>query len=153
MPQKKEDILKKSSELLCAYLDAHHLKHTPERMLILRSVCQLQRFTIEELRETLTEVPISRATVYNALALLEDANIIVKLEKEFGVRSAQYELVAKKESFVHVICQRCGRVSKVNDSTVTRMLADKKWSNFVPQHFSLYIYGKCKVCRKQLTKK
>lgn len=149
MPQKKEEILKKSSDLLNAYLDQHHLKHTPERVIILTSVCRLQRFTIHELRATLTEFTISRATVYNTLVLLEKANIIIRLEKEFGVRTTQYELALMKESFVHIVCQQCGRVSKVNHSTITRMLADKRWNNFVPQSFSLYIYGHCKVCRRK----
>ena len=149
MPQRKEEILKKSTDLLNDYLDAHHLKHTPERVIILASVCRLQRFTIHELRDSLTEFAISRATVYNTLLLFEKANIIIRLEKEFGVRTTQYELSVMKESFVHIVCQQCGRVSKVNHSTITRMLADKKWSNFVPHSFSLYIYGHCKICRKK----
>ena len=149
MPHKKEDILQQVIQSLDAYLDEHRLRHTPERYTILETICQLQRFTIEELREALTQLTISRATIYNTLLLLEKVGLVQKLEKEFGVRAAQYELVQASDSSVQIICQRCGRVSVVKDSTINRMLADKRWTNFVPDHFSLYVFGQCKVCRKK----
>ncbi len=150
MPNKKEDIQPTPAELLANYLVEHQLRHTPERYTILAKICELQRFTIDELRSKLTDITISRATVYNTLSLLEDARLIQKLDKEFGVRTAQYELVHASDSSVQVICQRCGRVSTVRDTTISRMLADKKWSNFVPHHFSLYVFGHCKVCRRKI---
>ena len=153
MPHKREDILKKYTAVLNAFLDQNQLKHTPERLIILTAVCSLRRFTMAELQDSIIEHSISRATVYNTLALLEKANIILRLEKDFGVRAQQYELVNNKDSFVHIICQKCGRVKKVSDATIARMLADTRWSNFVPQHFSLYVYGKCRVCKNKLNDK
>lgn len=153
MPTKKEDILQSSSSRLCAYLDEHQLRHTPERFTILSAVCKLQRFTIDELRASLNELTISRATVYNTLSLLEDAQLVRRLTKEYGVRAAQYELVRATDSVVQIICQRCGRVGIVKDPTIKRMLADKRWSNFEPDHFSLYVVGQCKVCRRRSNKK
>ncbi|MBQ2438738.1 MAG: transcriptional repressor [Paludibacteraceae bacterium] len=153
MPTKKEDILQSSSSRLCAYLDEHQLRHTPERFTILSTVCKLQRFTIDELRASLNELAISRATVYNTLSLLEDAQLVRRLTKEYGVRAAQYELVRATDSVVQIICQRCGRVGIVKDPTIKRMLADKRWSNFEPDHFSLYVVGQCKVCRRRSNKK
>ncbi|MBQ9752435.1 MAG: transcriptional repressor [Paludibacteraceae bacterium] len=153
MPTKKEDILQSSSSRLCAYLDEHQLRHTPERFTILSTVCKLQRFTIDELRASLNELAISRATVYNTLSLLEDAQLVRRLTKEYGVRAAQYELVRATDSVVQIICQRCGRVGIVKDPTIKRMLADKRWSNFEPDHFSLYVVGQCKVCRRRGNKK
>lgn len=150
MPNKKEDIQPTPAELLANYIVEHQLRHTPERYTILAKICELQRFTIDELRSKLTDITISRATVYNTLSLLEDARLIQKLDKEFGVRTTQYELVHASDSSVQVICQRCGRVSTVRDTTISRMLADKKWSNFVPHHFSLYVFGHCKVCRRKI---
>ncbi len=153
MPTKKEDILQSSSSRLCAYLDEHQLRHTPERFTILSAVCKLQRFTIDELRASLNELAISRATVYNTLSLLEDAQLVRRLTKEYGVRAAQYELVRATDSVVQIICQRCGRVGIVKDPIIKRMLADKRWSNFEPDHFSLYVVGQCKVCRRRSNKK
>ena len=153
MPTKREDILQSSSSRLCAYLDEHQLRHTPERFTILSAVCKLQRFTIDELRASLNELAISRATVYNTLSLLEDAQLVRRLTKEYGVRAAQYELVRATDSVVQIICQRCGRVGIVKDPTIKRMLADKRWSNFEPDHFSLYVVGQCQVCRRRSNKK
>ena len=149
MPQKQEEIYRKAYNQLCSYLDEHHLRHTQERLCILSSVCSLQRFTVDDLRYSLTGILISRATVYNTLELFEQAGVIRHLEKEFGVRAGQYELACLHSSFVQIICQRCGRVSEVKDSTISRMLEDKRFTNFIPERFSLYIYGKCKVCRKK----
>lgn len=148
MPHKKIDILQVSCDQLRAYLDEHQMRHTPERFSILASVCKLHRFTIDELSEALTDLTVSRATIYNTLSLLEDAKLVHKLSKEFGVRTAQYELVTSSDSSVRIICQQCGRVGIVKDPTINRMLADKRWTNFVPDHFSLYVFGKCKVCRR-----
>ena len=149
MPQRKEHIIEKGTEQLRSYLTEHGMKHTPERYSIMRAACRLQYFTIEELRAALTELSISRATIYNTLSLLENARLVQKLDKEFGVRTAQYEWVQNSDSSVQMICTKCGRVSPVKDSTISRMLADKRWSNFVPHHFSLYMFGQCKVCRRK----
>lgn len=149
MSQKKEDIYRRAYDQLCAYMDEHKLRHTPERFNILSSVCTLQRFSVEELRESLTELLISRATVYNTIELFEKAGIIRHVEKEYGVRAGYYELSWLKSSAIHIICQRCGRVREVKDSTFSRMLEDKRLTNFVLDRYSLYLYGHCKVCKKK----
>jgi Fur family ferric uptake transcriptional regulator len=154
MPNKKQDdIYRRAYQLLCDYLERNQLRHTAERMTILASVCSLQRFTVDDLRYSLTGITISRATVYNALTVMEKAGIVHRLEKDFGKRSAQYEIVFIQSSSVKIICRNCGRISEVKDSTIERMLEDKSFANFNPEKFSLYIYGHCKVCRrKQLLK-
>ena len=149
MPHRKENILQQGEQQLRSYLTEHGMKHTPERYSIMATACRLQHFTIDELRASLTELSISRATIYNTLSLLEDARLVQKLDKEFGVRTAQYEWVQDSESTVQIVCTKCGRISPVKDSTISRMLADKRWSNFVPHHFSLYMFGQCKVCRRK----
>ncbi len=146
----KDDIYRSLYEQLCRYMDEHKMRHTAERFSILSAVCTLQRFTVDDLRYALTGILISRATVYNTLELLEKAGIIRHIEKEYGVRAGQYELTCLKSSSVQIICQRCGRISEIKDSTISRMLADKKFSNFTPERFSLYIYGHCKVCRRKI---
>mgnify|MGYP002513039413 CR=1 FL=1 len=150
MPTKKIDIFKEATNTLYAYLNEHHMRHTAERIFILEAICRLKSFTVDELREQLTEMNISRATVYNTLTILEKAEIIHRVEKEFGIRATQYELILHNESSVQIICERCGRISEVKDSTISRMLEDKKFTNFTPERFSLYIYGHCKVCRRKL---
>lgn len=153
MPHKKEDIYRRAYDQLCAYMDEHKMRHTPERFNILSSVCALQRFSVEELRDSLTELLISRATVYNTIELFEKAGIIRHIEKEYGVRAGQYELAWLKSSSVYIMCQRCGRVREVKDPTFSRMLEDKRLTNFVLERYSLYLYGHCKVCKKKKTTK
>lgn len=154
MPQKTaEDIYRKAYNQLCAYMDDHRMRYTAERFTILSSICSLQRFTVDDLRYALTGITISRATVYNTLELLENAGVIRRIEKEYGVRAGQYELAYLQSSSVKIICQKCGRISEIKDSTISRMLADKRFTNFVPEYYSLYIYGHCKVCRRKLLNK
>ena len=117
------------------------MRHTREREVILEKVCDLRCFSVEQVRNVLTEMTISRATIYNTLDVLQKAGIIHRLDKEFGVRAGQYEVVQANASHIQIICQRCGRVSEVRDTTIHRMLADKRFTNFNPQRFSLYIYG------------
>ncbi len=136
-------------ERLRAYIDEHGMRRTREREVILERVCDLRCFYVEQVRDSLTELTISRATIYNTLDVLEKAGIIHRLDKEFGVRAGQYEIVQANASHIQIICQRCGRISEVRDTTINRMLADKRFTNFNPQRFSLYIYGTCKVCRRK----
>jgi Fe2+ or Zn2+ uptake regulation protein len=145
----KDDIYRSLYEQLCRYMDEHKMRHTAERFSILSAVCTLQRFTVDDLRYALTGILISRATVYNTLELLEKAGIIRHIEKEYGVRAGQYELSYLKTSSVFIICQQCGRTREVKDTTITRVLEDKKLSNFVLERYSLYLYGRCKVCKKK----
>ena len=87
MPHRtKEEIYRKAYDQLCAYMDEHNLRHTAERFSILSSICTLQRFTVDDLRYSLTGITISRATVYNTLELMEKAGIIRRIEKEYGVQ-------------------------------------------------------------------
>lgn len=147
--RKREEIYRKAYDCLCKYLDTNALRHTAERLSILTAICELQRFSVDDLRYSLTGILISRATVYNTLELFEKAGVVRHIEKEYGVRAGQYELSCLKTSSVQIICQQCGRISEVKDSTISRMLEDKRFTNFIPERFSLYIYGKCKVCRKK----
>ena len=149
MQHQAEDIKQYAKERLCAYMTEHEMRHTQERFVILDAICEMRYFTIDELRARLTELTISRATVYNTLDLLEKAQLIQKMEKAFGVRAAQYELITANDSTVKVICRKCGKTTVKRDPTINRMLEDKRWANFTPSHFSLYIFGECKVCKRK----
>jgi Fe2+ or Zn2+ uptake regulation protein len=83
---------------------------------------------------------------------MEKAGIVHRLEKDFGKRAPQYEILFLRTSSVKIICQKCGRISEVKDSTIQRMLEDKNFTNFTQERFSLYIYGHCKVCRRKQIK-
>jgi Fur family ferric uptake transcriptional regulator len=150
MPKKKqEDIYRMAYNRLCSYIDNHSLRHTSERLAILTAVCELKRFSVDDLRYSLTGVHLSRATIYNTLELMVEADVIRRVEKEFGVRAGFYELAFLTNSSVQIICEHCGRMSKVKDSTIQRMLDDKRFTNFIPDRYTIYVYGHCKVCRRK----
>ena len=150
MPHKKqEDIYRTAYNRLCTYIDDNSLRHTSERLTILSAVCELKQFSMDDLRYALTGIHISRATIYNTLELMEKADIVRKIEKEFGVRTGYYELAFLGSSSVQIICQRCGRISKIKDTTIQRMLGDKRFTNFIPERYTIHIYGTCKVCRRK----
>lgn len=148
--KKQNETYRIAYDLLCEYIEKHQLRNTAERFTILASVCELERFSVEELQQSLTGITISRATVYNALTLMQKAGIVHRLEKEFGKRSAIYEIIFIKTSSIKIICRNCGRVGEVKDPTIQRMLDDKNFTNFIHERYSLYLYGHCKVCRRKL---
>lgn len=149
MGQKADDIYRHALERVNAYVNEHHMRRTHEREVILQKACGLRCFSVEQLQAELTDITISRATIYNALSLFSKAGVLHKLDKEFGVRAGQYEVAQAETSHIQVICTRCGRVSEVRDTSINRMLADKRFTNFNPSRFSLYVYGTCKVCRRK----
>lgn len=153
MLDNKDELYRNAYDMLCAYMDKHSMRYTSERFYILEQACKLQRFTIGELRNSLADMLISRATVYNAIELMEKAGIIRLLEKEYGVRAGRYELTFLKGSSLHIICELCGRTREFKDPTFTRMLEDKRFSNFIVERYSLYLYGRCKTCKRLQKKK
>jgi len=149
MSQKADDIYRHALERVNAYVSEHRMRRTHEREVILQKACALRCFSVEQLQAELTDITISRATIYNALSLFTKAGVLHRLDKEFGVRAGQYEVTQAEASHIQVICTRCGRVSEVRDTSINRMLADKRFTNFNPSRFSLYVYGVCKVCRRK----
>ncbi len=145
-----EDIYPLMQKRLDTYISEHGLRRTQERNFVLGKVCALQCFSIEELQRTLTGMRISRATVYNALGLFGQAGIVHRLEKEFGVRAGQYEVLQPGRSHIRLVCERCGRVSDVKNIAVHRTLTAQKFTNFNLRQYSLYLYGMCKTCRRLL---
>lgn len=150
MTKNGEDIYPLMQQRLDTYMAEHGLRRTPERNFMLGKVCALRCFSMEELQRTLTEMRISRATVYNALALFERAGVVHRLEKEFGVRAGQYEVAQPGRSHIRIVCEKCGRVSDVKNMAVHRTLTGQKFTNFNLRQYSLYLFGTCKTCRRLL---
>ena len=89
---KKANILEQANAKLTEYLTLKRMRKTPERYEILRIVVQTKGlFTVDELTEIMSKdarFKVSRATVFNVLELLNEAQIIVK---HTLTRAAQYE--------------------------------------------------------------
>ena len=143
----EENVKETVKQLLTEYLEANGHRKTPERYAILEAVYTIKgHFGIDELynyMETESKFRVSRATLYNNIILLVDANLIIK--HKFG-NSSQFERAYKNETHHHMICTDCGKVTEFQDETLKRSIADTKLKKFTASHYSIYIYGTCSKC-------
>ncbi len=150
-PQK---IYKMAQERLNDYVRKNDMRPSSVRNKVLELLTYMdQPFLAEQLVQACQKERISVATVYNALNLFVLARILHANERQRGRASTEYELITGKTSRMQIICTKCGRMSDITDKAMVRLVAEKKYSNFDWHHFSLFVYGECKVCRQKRTKK
>ena len=86
---------------------------------------------------------ICKATVYNTIDLLLEANLVRK--HQFGSNLAQYERVYNANHH-HLICMKCGKVREVKDLDLMSNLNTRKFNKFNTSYYTLYVYGICSRC-------
>jgi len=145
----------KALAVLDEYIRANNLRHTLERERLLKIIAELNKpiFTVHDIDAKRQEAHISVPTLYNSLGLFVSARILYKLERTQGVTSEQYKWALDAKNSMRVICTRCGREATFNDKALLQIVQNRKYANFVPAHFSLYVYGVCKTCRRLLIQK
>ena len=77
-----------------------------------------ESFTVEQICERLPQV--GRATVYRAIKLFQDADVICKLALPDG--APRYAVDSGGRHHHHAICTRCGAVQDFRASTIERVL-------------------------------
>ncbi|MCQ2347969.1 MAG: transcriptional repressor [Paludibacteraceae bacterium] len=143
------DIYLRAEQILLEYQGMHKMRNTPERRLILRTIASHGgRFTVAQVKDWIKDAFISQATVYNTLQLFEKAGIVHCLRKQHSSRVMEYELQLGEQSAMQIICTKCGRVATVKDMSAETALRMKNYPNFIMHHFSIYVFGECKHCRK-----
>ena len=134
-------------QMLTEYLKKNGHRKTPERFAILDTIYSIKgHFDIETLyhyMENEGHFRVSRATLYNTIILLMDANLIIK--HQFG-SSSQYERAYNNGTHHHMICTECGNVTEFQDENLKQAIVDTKLKKFTAYHSSLYIYGICSKC-------
>ena len=140
--------------LFSNYLKNKKLRNTTERNAIFEKVCQTKEpFTLEMIRQQLedTNFHVSRASVYNTIELLLDANIVVR--HQFTSTIVQYELKCIAEQFIFAICTSCGTVRRIKNDKLKRIFSDYKIPKFTLDHFLLHFYGICSKCKFKIAQK
>lgn len=132
------------------YLRENGLKVTPERIAILKELLHVpQHFDADEffLHLKKNKIPVSRATVYRTLDILEKAGIVKKYS--MGEAHARFEFVWNQQHHDHLICLQCGKIIEFFDKEI------EKRQEFVGQshkfkilNHSLQIWGLCENCKR-----
>jgi len=128
---------------------------TNQRALIVReALATHDHFTAEELLDLCRErdPKVSRATVYRTLSVLEDAGFVEGLETGDGGR--RFEHILGHEHHDHMVCLSCERILEFRDDELERRqeLAAKRVGFRIQRH-SLRLYGMCKQCHQEQSKK
>ncbi|MBI3993807.1 MAG: transcriptional repressor [Candidatus Lambdaproteobacteria bacterium] len=134
------------------FLERRNLKLTRQREAVINEVFSDQgHFEADEIVHTLrsSKPRVSRATVYRTLELLQECQLVEKLD--FGTSQSYYEHVQAGEHHDHLICTRCGNVIEFHDDGLEAQQAQIcRNFGFQDTHHSLRIFGICSKCR-QLT--
>ncbi len=129
-------------------------KLTPQRRSILDEIIKNEgsHLTTEEIYDLVkVNCPeIGLATVYRTVQLLEEMEVLYKLDLDDGC--SRYELCDEDESHQHhhLICQNCGKVIEVEGDLLEELEQgiEKKY-NFKIKNHSLKFYGICDNCSLQ----
>ena len=109
-----------------------------------------QHVTVEELMARLKEKgrQASRATVYRTLELMEQADLVKKMDIGDGV--AVYEHTYGHAHHDHLICLSCRRIIECENETIEREQEHVcRRAHFTPTMHVHQIFGYCKQCRKK----
>ncbi|MGM9760418.1 MAG: Fur family transcriptional regulator [Parabacteroides sp.] len=132
------------------FLNRENLRKTEERYAILEQICSYDgHFDRQQLYEDMLKdrLHVSRATVYNTLDVLEQAQLVVR--HQILSQSVQYELKVLADTHLHLICQRCGMVREVPLKPLLPAFASFRTARFTPENYCLYIYGLCHKCKRK----
>jgi Fur family ferric uptake transcriptional regulator len=141
-------------EQLNAYIKANKMRRSVVREMILEQVMLLpQPFTAEQLTKVCTAERISVGSVYNVLSVLIDAQLIHAIQRQRGQNATEYELTTVAQNCIQIICGKCKRATTIHDKAIEHLVETRKYANFNPSHYTLFIYGECKHCRQALLKK
>jgi Fur family transcriptional regulator, ferric uptake regulator len=127
------------------------LKYTKQREIIFETLLNTDKhLTAEELyTKVMADYPeenIGIATVYRALAFLEESNLIssISLNKD----GKKFESNTK-EHHDHLICTKCDKIIEFVDEDIEKKQETiaKKY-NFTLTDHTMYLYGICKECKE-----
>ena len=132
-----------------ATLERQGLKLSAARRCVAAGVLEGRRhFTAESLYAFLRKkkCPVSRASVYRTLALMERGGLVRRVL--YGEGEATYEQQEGREHHDHLVCLACGKVTEFVNPRIEE-LQDQVCSEhgFVALRHNMQISGTCRRCR------
>ncbi|MCP4700053.1 MAG: ferric iron uptake transcriptional regulator [Gammaproteobacteria bacterium] len=120
------------------------------RILQLLEDSEHRHMSAEEVYKALLESgeDIGIATVYRVLTQFETAGLVSRHHFEGG--ASVFEL-KQRDHHDHMLCVKCGAIIEFVDEVIEqrqRVIAEQ--SGFSISDHSLYIYGTCKKCQKEI---
>ncbi len=142
----KEKKFKLVENVFTAYLNKKNHRKTPERYTILKEIYIFDRyFDVDTLHFHMLKknYRVSRATIYNTIELLLDAELIIK--HRFGDSKTTYERSFFDKQHDHVILKDTGEVIEFCDPRIQAIkeTIEEVFEVEIESH-SLYFYGKRK---------
>lgn len=136
----KEDLKKKGYKL------------TPQRRAIVDTIIEKEgeHLTAEEIYDEVKKScpEIGLATVYRTVLLLEEINVVCRLDLNDGC--SRYELIHKDEGHRHhhLVCNNCKKVLEVQDDLLDELENEiEKSYNFKILDHSVKFFGVCNECQ------
>lgn len=130
-------------------------KMTTQRQAVLDVILahEGEHLSTEEIYENVkkTHPEIGLATVYRTLILLDNMEVVYKLDLDDGC--SRYELNKHKEDHRHhhLICMKCGSVAEVEGDlleTLEEQILEK--NKFIVKDHRVKFYGYCSVCSEEM---
>ena len=138
----EENIKETVKQMLTEYLQKNGHRKTPERYAILDMIYTIKgHFDIDTLYHSMEDegqFRVSRATLYNTIILLLDANLVIR--HQFG-NSSQYERAYKNETHHHMICTECGKVTELEDENLKKAIVETKLKKLNRMNFVFMIFA------------
>ncbi len=128
----------------------HHKGAARDKLieLLSRQRCALSALEIEDALRSPggCEQPVGRASVYRALELLHDHELIKRLDLGDGI--ARYELADPAgEHHHHLVCENCGRLVAFDDPALERVIDEVSHRLGVRvEHHEVVLRGACEDC-------
>ena len=141
----------KPAEMARRRLRAAGFKCTQQRLDVFEEIVRMgghfsAETLIERLRSRPRGRPISRATVYRTLSLLEQCRLI--REVLFTESHSHYEVDTSSRHHEHMVCTECGRTIEFDDTELERAIRTIAGAaGFLPMSHKVEVYGVCDRCR------
>lgn len=134
-----------SAEIL-ARLESIGLRQTAPRRAVVEAVCARDAsFTTQDIADELTDRGIGRATVFRAIATLQELGYLSRLH--VGEECHRYTLCEPTHHH-HLVCTSCGQVFPFESCTVEEEAeAAAERLGFAIRGHHVDVYGQCAVCR------